>query len=255
MSINPTKVPIKYHESLAKIEIKSKTNTWRKTDRKPAELQKELDPVIKKIRTLGEFAPSVKQQLILGNAYKQLAIAWRDTSDKRLGYIDEMIQSYNEAFDLANKREKTINTEALLNWSAGMIAKDWRSNEDEIGDRDTWNIRVSRMKDQVKNKNSKHLNIIAEANFDLVQLLSAKRSQITDNETLESRFDKIFRKYRKAINQDGANECQAHIIDTVGFLLDMSDRRRTRAANTANRHLAKLKVELDQDLASDSESM
>ncbi len=195
-----------------------------------------LHEAIERLEQLARLAPTSERYALLGSAWKRRALT-AGNSDERSAAIDQVSRWYHEAHQLYFDRHGEADPYPLLNWLLATIVRGWRGRRDELPEFTTWLDEADKVLHRQCQESPDFWCAIGQIESRLTRYLAADASASDGGHELAAHVDELSEAFATTCRRYGSVREHRSSIETLRFLLAMTQRRRSRAAVEARRNL------------------
>ncbi len=195
-----------------------------------------LHEAIERLEQLARLAPTSERYALLGSAWKRRALTAAN-SEERSAAIDQVAHWYHQAHQLYFDRHGEADPYPLLNWLLGAIVRSWRGRRDQLPEFSTWLDQVDAVLQQRCQDHPDFWCAIGQIESRLTRYLAADAVASDGGHELAAHVDELSEAFATTCRRYGSLREHRSSIETLRFLLAMTQRRRSRAAVEARRNL------------------
>ena len=223
-------------EHYANMLVRLAGQHWASNGRLDDEDGRLLAEAVTLLQGLIMVSPTSKRHALLGSVWKRHALAATDLATRRKA-IAEVAKQYQQAHRLWFDRHGEADPYPLLNWLMATIVGRWLNSRAELPDIGHWLDHA----DEVLQRRCRHdpefWCEVGKVESRLIRYLAHDAEANVDTGELAAHLDDLSDAFASACRRYGSKRAHASSVETLRFLLAMTDRLRRRSAASARRHL------------------
>ena len=236
LATDQQELPLRALEDFANVLVRGVEGRWQASGGLTPADDRRLAEAIDHLEKLVALSPTPERYALLGSAWKRRALM-ADSARRRSAAIDQVIHWYRAAHQLHLDRHGQPDPYPLLNWLLAATVKNWRGRRDTLGEVWTWLDEVDALLDRRCREQPDFWCRVAQIESRFARYLARDSLAPDGGHALADHLDELSARYLDACRRYGSPRQHRSVIDTLRFLLAMTEDRRTRSARTARRNL------------------